>query len=202
MGSTNDVWILVGTPGFMASPLLWAATSSCSSAWPRTPPDSPFSHSSKPSYVHAPVLAFALPTVSLSTRADIEQLYGEHKLLTHIHPSLRRSIPPTRPCYPARRCHPTQPLFLAHTSPALVSLRKRPSTPMDPCLIALAAWATALLERTLLGGRLKLPSTICLTSILGRTSSCGVTWIGFGASVLPGNATPRRYIYICVEQDV
>ena len=55
-----------------------------------------------------------------------------------------------------------------HLSPALLSPRKRPSTPMDPCLIALAAWALleqalleqallerALLERTPLGGRLK-----------------------------------------------
>ena len=29
-----------------------------------------------------------------------------------------------------------------HLSPALLSPRKRPSTPMDPCLIVLAAWAT------------------------------------------------------------
>ena len=29
-----------------------------------------------------------------------------------------------------------------HPSPALLSPRKRPSTPMDPCLIVLAAWAT------------------------------------------------------------
>ncbi len=91
-------------------------------------------------------------------------------------------------------------LSQSHPSPALLFPRKRPSIPMDPCLIA--AWTTALLDRTPLRGRPKLPSTICSTSILGRMSSCGITWIGSGASILPGNATPKRYIYICVGQDV
>ena len=35
--------------------------------------------------------------------------------LQNANPSLlRRSIPPTCRCFPARRCHPTQPLFLGH----------------------------------------------------------------------------------------
>ena len=42
-----------------------------------------------------------------------------------------------------------------HPSPAPIFPRKRPSTPMDPRLIVLASWATSLLERTPLQGRLK-----------------------------------------------
>ena len=75
----------------MVSPLLWGAMLSCSSAWPHTPPNSPFSHSLKtlvrrPHPLPATVLSFALLTIPLSILADIERLYGERKLLAERKP--------------------------------------------------------------------------------------------------------------------
>ena len=177
-----DLSLIVGSYAFLFASM---AAHAMQSAFPAT--------LLKSSYDHAPVLAFVLLTVSLSTCTDIERLYGEYKLLAG-----RKSIPP--PFNTSNK----PPLSNTPLPPniALVSPRKRPSTPMDPGLIALVALVTALVERTLLGGRPELPSTICLIGILGRMSSCGVTWIGSGASALPGNAIPRRYIYICVVQNV
>lgn len=83
-----------GTPGSMACPLLWGATPSCSSAWPPTPPNLPFWHYSK-TLVRPHHLAFVLPAVPLSPRADIERLYGERKLLAE-----RKPIPLS-----AAQCH-------------------------------------------------------------------------------------------------
>jgi hypothetical protein len=75
----------------MVSPLLWGVMPSCSSAWPHTQPNSPFSHSSK-TLVRLPHLSahsysqFRPTNRPLSTCVDIERLYGERKLLAERKP--------------------------------------------------------------------------------------------------------------------
>ena len=132
MGSTNSVCVLVGYSGFyglfpycgqLCLPVCQHGCACCAICLSRT--------LLKSSYDHAPVLAFVLLTVSLSTCADIKQLYGEYKLLAG-----HKSIPPP--------FNTSSKLLLSNTllppNTALVSPRKRPSTPMDLGLITLVAW--------------------------------------------------------------
>ena len=104
-----------------------------------------------PSYVHAPIFAFARPTVSLSTRTDIERLYGE-----------RKPIPPSTVQYLQRAADTQHTGSSSATSISSAGIFEGTTTDPDgpgfdrmSNLSTLAAWAMSILGWTPPGGRLK-----------------------------------------------
>ena len=192
MGSTNHVCFSVGYAWFYGSSLVVGsyallffsmATRAAQFAFlalfenPRT--------STSCSRVRAPD---SFPIYMCRHRTDIRRT--QYPCRTQTYPSLRRSIPPTRRCYLTRRCHPMQPPSLAVSSASISG--ETAIDPDGPRFDRTGGFDSGTLERT--PGRTAKQDL--LDRYLGRISLCGVTWIGVGASVLPGNATARRYIYI------
>ena len=136
MGSTNDVCVLVGYAGFYGFSLIVDSyTLLFVSMAARTPPNSPFSHSSKTLVRSHSCSRFRAPERILiytcRFRTTIRRTQAPCRAQTR--PSLRCSIPPTKLLLSNT---PPPPNLIAFPrpdpSPALVFPRNRPLTPMDP----------------------------------------------------------------------